>query len=297
VSATIDNPTRAEWLSKRRTGIGASDSPVVLGLSPFKSPFELWAEKTGNSPGEDEMGEPAEWGLRLERPIAEAFAERMGRGVELWPQNRLARHASIPWLVATPDAIQHWKERGEPGTLQIKTTSAFNAADWADGPPLFYQVQCQHELAVTGHTWGTLCVLIGGQKLRTFDYELNPKFIEALLPKLEAFWRSVEDETPPPVDGSLATARVLARLHPSDNGETVMLPHEALEWSEALAKAKEQIKAAEAVKTEMENRLKAAMGDATFGLLPDGSRWSWKSQDRAGYTVAPTTCRVLRKLK
>jgi putative phage-type endonuclease len=288
--------SREAWLDDRLTGIGASESPIVLGLSPFKSLFQLWAEKTGEAPRDDADNEPAEWGLRLERPICEAFAERTGRRVSLWPPYSLVRHEELHWLVATPDAVQTDANRGH-GLVQIKTTSAFNAADWSDGPPLFYQVQCQHELHVTGFEWGTLCVLIGGQKLRTYDYELNPKFIAALLPKLEAFWRSVVDRVPPPVDGSLATARVLARLHPYDNGETVMLPQDALEWTVQRQEAIEQIEAAEAIKTEMDNRLKAAIGDATFGLLADGSRWSWKTQNRRGYTVEPTTCRVLRKLK
>lgn len=292
--------TREQWLANRRTGLGASDSPVVLGLSPFKSLFQLWAEKTGEADADNEPNEPAEWGLRLERPIAESFAERTGRRVELWPQHTLVRHPQIQWLTCTPDAVQ-WDDYreiiGDEGLLQIKTTSAYNAADWSDGPPLYYQVQCQHEMYVTGHRWGTLAVLIGGQRLRTFEYQLNQKFIDALLPKLEMFWQSVIDCNPPPVDGSLSTAKLLARLHPDDNGETVMLPQEALEWTEARAKALADIEAAEAIKTEAENRLKLAIGDATFGLSPDGSRWSWKSQDRAGYVVEPITCRVLRKLK
>lgn len=289
--------TREQWLADRLTGIGASESAVVLGLSPYKSIFQLWAEKTDPDCVDSlEGNEPAEWGLRLESTIGQAFAEKTGRQVEMWPPHSLARHPEIPWLVATPDAVQVPEDR-DHGLLQIKTTSAFNTAEWADGPPLFYQVQCQHELAVTGFTWGTLVVLIGGQKLRHFDYALNQRFIDAMLPKLESFWQSIVSRTPPPVDGSLATAKVLARLHPEDTGETVMLPGDAVEWAERIAKAKADIEAAEAVKTEMENRIKAELGKATFGVMPDGSRWSWKTQNRAGYTVAPTTCRVLRKLK
>lgn len=287
---------RESWLNERQTGIGASDSPVVLGISPYKSVFQLWAEKSGEAESEDVDSEAAEWGLRLERPIADAFAERTGRTVEMWPQYTLARCQGMPWLTATPDATQVMDD-GNHGLLQIKTTSAFNVADWRDGPPLFYQVQCQHELHVTGRTWGTLCVLIGGQRLRTYEYTLNPKFIDALLPKLGSFWNSVQERVAPPVDGSLATAKVLARLHPSDDGSTVMLPPEAMEWTKQREEAINQIKAAEAIKTAADNRLKAAIGDATFGLLPDGSRWSWNTTERAGYAVAPTTIRVLRKLK
>src|SRR6266404_2041612 len=36
-----------EWLAWRTSGLGASDAPVIMGVSPFTSQFELWLEKTG----------------------------------------------------------------------------------------------------------------------------------------------------------------------------------------------------------------------------------------------------------
>jgi len=288
--------TRESWLAERMTCIGASDAPSVLGINPFKSAFELWAEKTGFAEPPDLSGNEAiEFGIRLERPVADAFADRTGRQVDMWPPFSLVRDGLRPFISCTPDAIQQCPERGE-GLVQIKTTSAFKAADWSDGPPLYYQVQVQQEMHVTGFTWATLVVLIGGQKLRWFDIERNDRFIASLLPKLEEFWGLVQSKTPPEVDGSAATACVLARLHPADDGGEVLLPSEAVDWTGDIESAKEQIKAAEAIKTLAENRIKAAIGDATFGLMPDGSLWSWKTQERAGFVVKPTSFRVLRKL-
>lgn len=289
--------TRESWLAERMTGLGASDAAAVLGQSPWKSPFQLWAEKTGNvEPDDLSKNEAVEFGIRLEPTIAKAFADRTGRAVEMWPQFQIVRDPERRWMTCTPDAWQVDMSRGE-GLVQIKTTSAFNAGDWVDEPPLHYLIQCQHELAVTGHEWGTLVVLIGGQRLRYFDFERNDKFIAALIPRLEDFWQRVVDRMPPDVDGSLATAKILAKLHPNDSGETVMLPLDAAGWTEQIAIAKQQIKDAEAVATNFENQLKAAMGDATYGLLPDGSRWSWKTQTRKSYVVQESTFRTLRKLK
>lgn len=290
-------PTREAWLQQRMSGIGASESPAVLGLSPWKSPFQLWAEKTGHvEPDSLEGNEPAEFGIRLEKPIAEAFADRTGREVNMWPAYQLVRDPATPWLTCTPDATQEVPDR-DTGLVQIKTASAYKSADWADGIPLMYQVQVQHEMAVTGYSWGTLVVLIGGQKLRYFDFERNDRFIEALLPKLAAFWKCVETRTPPEVDGSIATAKILAKLHPEDSGDTVMLPVEASEWTEQIEGAKEAIKAAEAAKVAAENLLKSKLGDASYGVLSDGSRWSWKTQTRKEHIVAESTFRVLRRCK
>ena len=34
-----------EWFEWRKTGITASDMPIIMGVSPYKTPWQLWAEK------------------------------------------------------------------------------------------------------------------------------------------------------------------------------------------------------------------------------------------------------------
>jgi len=274
--------TREQWLAERQNSIGASESPAALGQSPYRSPYQLWAEKTGLiEPADLSNFEPAEWGLRCEPIIADSFSDRTGRRVTMWLQHKSVRHPLFNWISCTPDAIQVCPMRGE-GLLQIKITHEFNAANWKDGPPLYYQIQLQHEMAVMGMEWGTLVVLIGGQRLRYFDCWKNTRFIDtALLPKLEEFWRCVCTRTPPMVDGSIGTAKVLAALHPDDSGETVALTIEADTWAGQLASAKEARAKAEAAVTEAANHIKAAMGAATYGVAPNGTIFSWKTQDGA----------------
>jgi predicted phage-related endonuclease len=214
----------------------------------------------------------------------------------MWENFKIVRDAEHYWLACTPDAEQFDGEKGL-GLLQIKTTSEYKKEDWADGPPIKFQIQLQHELRVTGHQWGTLVVLIGGQKLRYYDCDRNDRFINAMIPKLKEFWDLVQSNTPPSVDGSLATANVLARLHPDDNGLTCMLPTEAVEWCATITDCRKQINELKALSQEAENKLVAAIGDNTFGVLSDGSKWSNKKQDRRGYYVNPTSYRVLRSVK
>ena len=38
-----------EWLDYRRTMRNASETPSVLGISPWMSPYQLWLVKTGRS--------------------------------------------------------------------------------------------------------------------------------------------------------------------------------------------------------------------------------------------------------
>jgi len=42
------DPGSLEWLEVRRSGITATDIPVILGLSPWDSKFALWHRKAGN---------------------------------------------------------------------------------------------------------------------------------------------------------------------------------------------------------------------------------------------------------
>jgi predicted phage-related endonuclease len=118
-----------------------------------------------------------------------------------------------------------------------------------------------------------------------------------MIEKERAFWDLVESKTPPPVDGSEQTAEALKRLYAADNGLSVVLPAEAEEWDDALQAAKAAIKAATETKRAIENQIKAAIGDATFGVLPSGERYKWQDQDRAGYTVEAGTTKPLVRLK
>ena len=69
-----------EWLALRRRGIGGSDTPVVvLGeRHPFRTPRQLWEEKTGRSPDVEET--PAmRRGTVLEPVVADLYREVTGR--------------------------------------------------------------------------------------------------------------------------------------------------------------------------------------------------------------------------
>jgi predicted phage-related endonuclease len=46
--------TPEQWLADRRKRIGGSDIDAILGLSPYRTPVDVWAEKPGRSPGQGE---------------------------------------------------------------------------------------------------------------------------------------------------------------------------------------------------------------------------------------------------
>jgi len=288
--------TREEWLAKRTDGIGASEVSAVFGLNPWKSPYALWAEKCGLVASDGIETEWQRWGNVLEPVICEEYSAQTGRKVIDHGRYAIRRSTTCPVLTCTLDReVEAVDERG-PGVMDAKNVGPYKDSDWADGAPLIYQIQIQAQLEVTGYKWGSLAVLIGGQKFRWIDVERNDKFIEKLRAKCLAFWKLVETREAPPVDGSDSTSDALARLNPIDDGETIALPGAALEWDEAILIANETIKAAEARKAEAQNQIKAAMGAAAFGVLPDGGRYSFKTVTRKGSVTKDVTYRALKRL-
>ena len=112
-------PNSPEWHEARK-GIGGSDIGALMGKSPFKSPFQLWAEKTGQLSDEIEPSMPMKLGTAFEPAIRQLFQEEN--------KDWLTVHETGTWqskenslLKANPDGIIEWKD-GELGVLEIKFT-------------------------------------------------------------------------------------------------------------------------------------------------------------------------------
>jgi putative phage-type endonuclease len=293
-------PDRPSWLAARLGGVGASESAALFGLSPWHSRFSLWAEKTGLAPPVELDEEWLEWGLLLEEPIAQRYARRTERRIWKAGEYAIAQHPRLPFMRATPDRwVIEAPDRDTRGVLQIKNSGAFKAGDWYGGVPDFIQAQVQHELAVTGFTWGSVAVLIGGTEFRYFDLERNEDYIAELEHACTDFWGTVERREQPPVDRTKATEAALKRLHPLDDGSAVHLGAEIAELYDELRIAKGFLKEMEWAERGLQNEIRAAMGESTFGLLPDGRLLSLKHQTISPHTVQHTgaTFRVLREEK
>lgn len=263
---------RTEWLEWRRKGIGSSDAAAVAGLDPYKSPLAVYLEKVGEVT-DDEQSEAAYWGLRLEDVLAEEYRRRTGRRVRR--RNAILQHPDYPWMLANLDR----EIVGEPGLLEIKTTSAYLRDQWGeDKAPDKYVLQCQHQMAVTGRQWADLAVLIGGQEFRIVRVHRDEDLIQTLIDIERRFWEEhVVPRIPPEPDGHDVDMRVLASLYPeSDPDSIVALPNDA----EQLIRQYEDAKAAEAqwaeVRQQAEARLKAMLGNSEVGLCGD-RRVVWKT--------------------
>lgn len=286
---------RDRWIAERMNGIGASEVPALIGLSHWQTPLSLYAQKIGATPVEDEQPEYVEWGNRLEGVILEVYGERTGRKVKA--SGVLYHHDEFPWARATFDAFTVRPPSQEPIPLNAKTTSAFRAEDWAEGVPPLYAAQLHWEMFVAQANASSSTCLIGGQRMVWDDVERDPVLINRLFKAAEEFWRCVTTRTPPPADGTELSREALKILYPKDSGEVALLPATLIEAADALEITKVESKKVEEVRLLAENQIKAAMGNASRGVLPDGRQFSWTTQQRKGYVVQPSESRVFRALK
>lgn len=284
-----------DWLEARRQGIGASEAAAVLGLSPYQSPLQLYAEKLGLVEPDAERSEAIEWGLMLQPVIVGRYRKVTGRPT--WEDEApytVRRSRSHPFMLATLDALT--KIDGPKIPLEVKNVGGYRREDWTEEPPLWVQIQAQHQMAVLGTEAASVCALIGGNRFVWCDLTRNDRFIAALIERLADFWARLLAKEPPPVDGTQASRELLTKLYPKDTpGLVVTLPGDAVEWDQQLQAAKEAKRVAEGIITEQENRIKAAIGEAEQGVLQTGTAYTWKATDRKGYTVEPTTVRTLRR--
>ena len=157
LTTMVDLPY-ADWLEFRRQGIGGSDASVVCGINKYKSPIELFMEKTGQLPHQ-EAGEAAYWGTMLESIVRAEFTKRSG--IEVISVNAILQSEIHPFMLANLDGKCQHPEYGDC-IFEAKTASAYLAGDWEDGIPGPYMLQLQHYMAVTGYKGAYVAVLIGG---------------------------------------------------------------------------------------------------------------------------------------
>lgn len=260
-----------KWLQTRNAGIGGSDASVIMGLNPYKSPYQLWLEKTGQAEAPDLSGNQyIYWGHKNEANIADWFEEDSGKKVRKLGTLRNRAH---PFMLANVDRAV----MGEDAGLEIKTAGVAQARKWkGDEIPDAYYCQCLHYLAVTGADRWYIAVLIGGNEAIRKTVERNEEDIKALIEAEKDFWDHVVTRTPPPVDGSASCAAALSERF-KGGGSSILLSSKTDAMIESLQSDRAIMDALKKQITQKENAIKELLGDAEEGTT-EHYRVLWKTQ-------------------
>lgn len=297
---------RHAWLEARREDVTASDASALLGIHPYKTAFDLWAEKTGRKPEAEENKV-----LRRGRILEYAAIDMLREDYPDWEithsyNNRYFRDVEAH-LGATPDAFVRIPGRKGQGIIQIKTASDFSAKNWIDPEtrefvtPLHVAVQAMIEAELTKANYAMVALLVSGHGL-----DLHPPFLiplreteedrirtERLLQRIRDevadFWRVVTAGGRPDTDWK-RDGELIEDLYEPD-GRVIDLSRDNLLPAVCDEKARIATEkgAIEKRLKEIKAELLDKMGGASAARIADGRTITAKTVNRAGYEVKPTS--------
>lgn len=252
---------QAKWLEERRKGIGGSDIAAIMGLSPFKTAYQVYREKRKEV--EDWQGnELTDWGKRMEPAIRQWYSDKTGRDVRL--PDKIMYHPQHPFMLASLDGFtddgrvveiktaRSGKDWGEPGTNQI---------------PDYYAVQVHHYMTITGFQVADIPVSIAGSSPSLYIVEADKEISEMIIEACAKFWERVQSGNPP---DPVTYADAVARFGKIKSDGSIIATTELIEAIAGLKQLRAQIKELEEHEEAWKARIIIALGDQADTII-DGA--------------------------
>jgi putative phage-type endonuclease len=277
-------PHDERWHELRRVGVTASEIAIVMGISPYESPFSLYWQKVNDWRWDG--NEYTSAGQHLEPSIADWWAaQNPGRVVH--PAG-LYCHPERPWQLATPDRFicdPQWHDNPFPDNpnyeydhIQDAAIEALLECKWVayswdgwgeegtDEVPVHYRAQALWQLDVLGVDEVHFAAL-GPGGFRSYLVRRDEADLAVMRKAGEDFVRRLTEGDPPPLDSHTATLGALKRLHPEvGDGEIAVSGTLAVGYTAARMKRKE----AEESIAECEAEIRALLGSTYARAVWDG---------------------------
>jgi putative phage-type endonuclease len=288
-----------EQLEQRRGLITASDAASILGLNPWKSAADVWAEKVhGGSAFRGNY--KTRRGHAIEPLLLEWLGEKKSPLLVTPSGATTLTHPLLPWLGATPDALVHTTRQVQAFDVgpvvdvadelvaigEAKSSGAVEHWTDEDGEPKipdYYHPQVVVQMAVTGAPRAFVVAEI----LTERGPEAEPWIIEVerdagleaiVLEELEEFQRLyLKPRVCPPLDD--ASYRQIANVfRRPQRAELVAADARAEDLARQYLEAQATKKAAEERAEQAKAELCKLIGDAE-GVHGDTWKASWKWRD------------------
>lgn len=173
-----------EWHEFRRMHIGSSDAPIIMGVSIWSNPLNLWEQKLSIVP-QKESNFAMQRGKYLEPIALSEFENEMG--VLMCP--KVLKSSSIDYIAASLDGISLCKKIA----VEIKCPGKKDHEVALSGKiPEKYIPQLQHQLYVS-ELDKMYYFSYTPTSSKTIEIYRDDKYIEILLEKERIFWKSIQD--------------------------------------------------------------------------------------------------------
>jgi putative phage-type endonuclease len=270
----------------RQKYLGGSDAAAIFGVSPWRTPYDLWVDKTtprvfneDGSPYEPNIDpDRAKFFARRKRQepvIAEMLADEYGIVVtrlSLDEDPNRYIDPEFPFLAAEidfefsmSDAVRAaFPDREDFGAIangtelngEIKTVHPFKASEWgeqgSEEVPIHYAAQVMHGLGVTRKPAALVAALFGLDILLCFPVMADQETIAAMREKEVHFWTyNVQQHIPP----EPLNVDDIKRMYAKFSGKPVELSQEAYEALIAIDTLRGRVKQANQDMEEAEWRV------------------------------------------
>lgn len=214
VIKTVDKSK--EWLEQRKTGIGGSEVSVILNLSKYKTPYQLFMEKKGNAI-EHITNAAIEKGNRLEQPLIDVFYALHPEYTPIVTKHISLKSKEYAFMNANLDSA-FLDENGDKAILEIKSTTIQSKKMlnewgywdneqqiWVEKIPDAYYCQILHYMTTTKIKHAVIYAILdfayrSGQETREVHFYWNDCIddINYIITEEKKFWKRLEDNDPPP---------------------------------------------------------------------------------------------------
>lgn len=282
------NENREGWLDYRKGKIGSSEIATIVGLNKYKSPLELWCERTGKTDLQDFTNNPhIRRGVIFENPVRELFALTYPC-FKVQPVNATYELAGKEWAIASPDSEilpigEIPKEfeiyQGETGGQEIKVTRSYSG--WEDGAPDYAHIQLMWQIGIKAYQFGFVSGFVCGEEINKF-YRFDEGIFNTLLEAAEQFLDYIKKDIPP--NAGAGDADLIKKLVKIEEGQidfpedSFQLYEQFKEASKMKADLTKEIKFWEEKQKTAKNSLIMLLGakKANQALLPNGEILSLK---------------------
>ncbi len=291
---------REAWEARRPRYLNASERVAEFNIHPYITLAQLTAHKRGLATLGADQDSPV---IRRGHALEDDAIDEVRKQYPDWELVKcdLQFVDEKQRIAASPDYFARDPNRAGIGVIQVKVvTKSKHAREWLDEtPPMHILLQLAQEMMlVPDCTWGAVAALVIGEwayEAHVYLVDRNTSAEMRLRTSAAEFWRMVDAGDDPVIDYE-RDAALIALLYPNEVVGKVLdlssdneLP-DLLQRREILRDtAKDIEKRLKATETE----IKAKVGDAETAIL-NGWRVTLKTQHRDGYTVEPTSFRVLR---
>lgn len=259
--------------------LGGSDMPIILGLSSYKTPYQLYLEKIGMTES-SETTELQYWGCALEPVIVSEFSRRNNVAIK---SCATIHHKEYDFLRANLDGFIPELN----AVLEVKCSSFFMKDQWgedgSDVIPMTYLVQVAFYCAVADVDTAFIAVLIGGNDYRQYKYTRDSDIEKVIMESALEFWNRIETLSPPEPEDEYDLRDKYALPEPS---KCVTVNESSAEALFDLIETKAQIKVMQEREKELRFDLMSYIGDAENLMGTDGDILAtWKLNKKGSRTL------------